>query len=120
MEIKLEQYPSQIAEKSREVIGLDEKVSLCQLALNRIELDVDRQILNDLSLKNDLGRKIRRQELIDESQKYALASASLAAAKREKKLAEIDLQELQDSFSVAKLSKREVASRLEIALKSIL
>lgn len=118
--MNIELFPTSIAQKSRLIIELEEKVLVIESELKTFESEIDRQVANDTTLTNDTKRKARKQELIAKDADIFRLNCSLISAKRDKRFAEIDLQELRDKFYVAMMMKRYSIAQMETDLKSVL
>lgn len=115
--IKLEEYPGLIADKSTEVLRLKEYLKKIQDGLAAAEIEIEREVLllDKKAYPNEAARDVYRhdrkalnampipgwgltyQELLKPVNEQTIAV----------KQAEIELQYLRDSFSVAKLQLQD-------------
>jgi hypothetical protein len=117
--MKLENFPNEIKALAKQVVAIEDELTLLNEEKIDFEIDFDKEIYSDDSLKNEGMRKTRKLELTQETVKYRQLVRKIAERTRDKKFAEIELQAMKDRFNVAMLLKRQQSYRLEIQAKSL-
>jgi hypothetical protein len=111
--MQLHEYPEAIAEKESALLTAGLVVGGRQVTLNRITAVIDADIAHDETLKNENQRKARRVLLLADGNAEAAVHA-LEVAETNKKEIEIELNQLRNEFSVAKLYERRAIAEMEI------
>jgi hypothetical protein len=106
MKLRLDQYPSAIAQASHHVNELEQNLGEIRQHIARLEGNADMVVAFETALKNDNQRKARRFEVLQVNQEYQRAMDSLNRATTEKAHALAQLERLRNEFSVAKLEAR--------------
>lgn len=113
--MRLKSYPKAIAQKQQEILTQDQRIRKAQVAVDRFEADVDKAIAFNESLKNELQRKATKAEMLQD-QGYLEMVAELQAFQDQKSLMLIELQLLQNQFSLSKLDIRASIALQEAAI----
>jgi hypothetical protein len=109
--MKLTDYPQSIAEKQREVLAQDQMIRKAQAAIDQLEIQIEKAIAFG-DPRSDSQRKAARAELLQD-QDYQTALAQLQAEQDHQTLLQIELQRVQNQFSVTKLELHHVIARQE-------
>ena len=115
MQLTLAEFPDAIAEFERRLNLQNRQISTLLAAIVEIEGEVDGKIAFDANLKNDAQRKAKRTELLAESF-YQKCLADCEEAQDRRREVEIDLERLQNLFTIAKLQMRHETAQLEQAI----
>jgi hypothetical protein len=109
--MKLTDYPQAIAEKQHKILAQDQTIRKAQAAINQLEIQIEKAFAFG-DFRNDSQRKAARAELLQD-QDYQTALAQLQAEQDHRTLLQIELQRVQNQFSVAKLELRCAIARQE-------
>jgi flagellar biosynthesis chaperone FliJ len=113
MKLRLDQYPSAIAQAAHHVNELEQHLGEIRQHIARLEGNADMVVAFETALKNDNQRKARRFEVLQVNQEYQRAIDALNRATTEKANALAYLEQLRNEFSVAKLDLRlSIAQKL--------
>lgn len=111
--IKLEKYPIQIAELSKELVRVQNQQRRLSETLALIDNQIDRAIAFDTDLRNDSQRKAKSKELREESSQRAELSAQLQELGDRIRLLEIDIEYYRNEYRLRVLLLRQEVARLE-------
>ena len=111
--IKLEKYPIQIAELSKELVRVQNQQRRLSESLALIDNQIDRAIAFDTDLRNDSQRKAKSKELREESSQRAELSAQLQELGDRIRLLEIDIEYYRNEYRLRVLLLRQEVARLE-------
>ncbi|MER3434881.1 MAG: hypothetical protein C4288_16045 [Leptolyngbya sp. ERB_1_1] len=106
MKLRLDQYPTAIAQASQHVNELEQNIAEIRYHIARLEGNADMVVAFETALKNDNQRKARRFEVLQVNSEYQRAIDALNRATTEKANAFAHLERLRNEFSVAKLEAR--------------
>ncbi len=106
MKLRLDQYPSAIAQAAQHVNELEQHLVDIRIHIGRLEGNADMVVAFETALKNDNQRKARRFEVLQVNPEYQRALDALNRATTEKANALAHLERLRNEFSVAKLETR--------------
>lgn len=118
MKLRLDQYPSAIAQASHHVNELEQHLVEIRQHIARLEGNADMVVAFETALKNDNQRKARRFEVLQVNQEYQRALDALNRATTEKANALAHLEHLRNEFSVAKLEARMAIAQQLSGLES--
>lgn len=104
--MELKEYPEAIHLAARQVNDFEASISELRQAISFLESWADKEVAWNSTLKNDNQRKSQRAECLNQLSEYREATKSLARFQADKASALSDLEELRNSFSVAKLELR--------------
>lgn len=104
--MKLNQYPTAIAQAAQKLNSIDSQIAAIELLINRLEGNADKISAFEPDLKNENQRKARRFEVLQTNLEYQRAIDSLIQLNAEKANAFTHLEYLRNQFSVAKLEAR--------------
>jgi hypothetical protein len=112
MQLKLNQFPRAIAKAEADVLSVQTEIAIVVDQLASRDADIEKAIATNEALKNDQQRKAFR---IDSQREYDYIAlqTDLKDLKFKQAKAEIDLNQLQNEFSVAKLEARLQIAHLE-------
>jgi hypothetical protein len=110
--MKLNQYPKAIAEIESKILAASREVEIQIERISFLDGEIEAEIAADLSLKNEQNRKAKRLEL-QQQPDYLEALAKLKEVKEQKERLTIELNQLRNEFSVAKLETRMTIAQLE-------
>jgi hypothetical protein len=110
--MQLTEYPTAIAQSSRELLKSEQAVKEAKRYLDCLTAQYDREIAFNPELKNDAQRKAARIELM-ESSEYLTASETFDAEELAYKSMQVASNFLLNSFSVAKLERRGAIASTE-------
>lgn len=111
--LKLEQYPSAIANAAHSLNDLDHTLVNLRDRISVSENAANAEVAFDLALKNDKQREIRRYELLSADAVYQDLTKTFKRLSHEKANALAHMEHLRNEFSVAKLQVRqEIAQQL--------
>lgn len=105
--MRLTEYPQAIANLRKELAYLEFEVSKQQEIVKILDINIESQVANDSSLKNETQRKVKKQELIQLDSTYFKESNLLQGLKFKAKTIEIELFQLIDEFTVLKIEERK-------------
>lgn len=108
-------YPEEIANLRLQILDLDEEISVVWEYIQGLEAETERQIAFDDSLKNEVQRKAFRVKLQLEDREWLEATTNLKQLKRKRKELEIELEQVCNQFSLAKLAERRQIAELEVS-----
>lgn len=111
--LKLEKYPIQIAELSKDLVKMQNQQRRLAESLAIIDNQIDRAIAFDTDLKNDAQRKAKAKELREESSQRAELSAQLQELGDRIRLLEIDIEYYRNEYRLRVLLLRQEVARLE-------
>ncbi len=103
--MNLSEFPKAIANQQHALHLIDRQVRTFQTSCNRLNASIDSAIAFDKTLTNDPQRRAKRAEL-QSSDDYQAASATLDALQDQHAIAEIELNYLENEFTVAQLTFR--------------
>lgn len=106
MKLRLDQYPSAIAQAAQHVNELEQHLVDIRIHIARLEGNADMVVAFETALKNDNQRKARRFEVLQVNPEYQRALDALNRATTEKANALAHLERLRNEFSVSKLETR--------------
>lgn len=112
--MRLTEYPQAISNLQHQVFEVEQEVRRTQETVNRFTCRVDAAIAFDKTLTNDLQRKARKFEVLEERTEYQVALETLQILKDQQTKLEIDLQQLLAQFSVVKLAKQLAIAKLQV------
>lgn len=116
--MRLTEYPDAIARLQRQLLALDQEIFGLQETVNILSVEIEKQIILDVSLTNDTRRKVRRLELQQSDPDYYAATVKLKATQEKRNALDIDLQLLRNQFSVVKLEERRAIATMELHASS--
>jgi hypothetical protein len=111
---QLKQYPKAIASVEEKLLHLNREVEIQTQLLGFLAGEIEKNIADDKSLKNDQHRKAKRLEL-QQQPDYLQIWNSFKQAKEDRDCALIKLNQLRNEFSVMKLEVRMMVAQLEVA-----
>lgn len=111
--LKLEKYPIQIAELSKELVKVQNQQRRLSETLALIDNQIDRAIAFDTDLKNDSQRKAKAKELREESSQRAELLTQLQELSDRIRLLEIDIEYYRNEYRLQTLLLRQEVARLE-------
>ncbi|NJN38726.1 MAG: hypothetical protein HC790_08385 [Acaryochloridaceae cyanobacterium CSU_3_4] len=112
--MNLNEYPMAIAQVQRQILGLDQELIGLQETVSFVAVELEKQVIADISLTNDTKRKARRLELQQSDPDFYQVSLDLKKAQAQREAREIELQLLLNQFSVLKLTERRAIALLEL------
>lgn len=115
--MNLNQYPEAIHAKAIEVADIDKDISQARRIIAHYEALANQSIAFDSSLKNELQRKLRHDDLLSNNADYMRLLLELDNLQRHKASVLADLERLRNEFAVAKLDRQlEIARAQESVL----
>lgn len=105
-------YPQSIASLQRRLLSQQQAARRIKDALIAFDLEIEHSIAFDADLKNDSQRKAKKAEL-QASEDYQALLIDLRRVEDLQTETEIELQLMQNQFSVLKLEVRERIAKLE-------
>lgn len=112
--MKLFEYPQAIANLRKELAYLEFEVSKQQEIVKILDINIESQVANDSTLKNETQRKVKKQELIQLDSTYFKESNLLQSLKFKAKTVEIELLLLIDEFTVLKIEERRKIAQMDL------
>ncbi len=112
MNAKLNQYPSAIASLEESLLQANLEVEIQSERLAFFDGEIEAVIASDSALKNEQQRKAKRLEKQQEPD-YLEAKAALKDALLRRERLSIQLNQMRNEFSVAKLEARMKVANLE-------
>jgi hypothetical protein len=113
--MRLKSYPKAIAQKQQEILVQDQQIRKAQVVVDRFEAEVEKAIAFNDQLKNELQRKVTKTEMLQD-QGYLAAIAELQGLQDQRSLLVIELQLLQNQFTLGKLDIRASIALQEAAI----
>lgn len=113
--MNLADFPDAIASYETKLHYQNRQISTLLAAIAEIEAETDGVIAFDANLKNDMQRKAKRVELLNESF-YKKCTADLNEAIDRRSDVQIELDRLRNLFAIAKLDRRHAVARLEASV----
>lgn len=110
--MQLHEFPQAIAEQEQRLLEQKQVVLSLKDQVDYYDYQFDYAIAFDIDLKNDLQRRAKRAELLQE-ETYRALLLKLRAATEAAAAIEIRLQLTQNQFAVAKLEARERIAKIE-------
>lgn len=110
--MQLDDFPQAIAEQEQRLLEQKQLILSLKDQVDYYDYQFDYAIAFDTDLKNDLQRRAKRAELLQEDT-YRDLLLKLRAATEAAAAIEIRLQLTQNQFTVAKLAARERIARIE-------
>jgi hypothetical protein len=109
----LKQYPKAIAAQQTQLLELRQAIRQTRGTVAGKELELDRAVAHDDTLKNEAQRKVRRSELVSQDTDLLHLLERLDELDDQKEAAEIELNRLVSQFAIAKLEKRQTIAQME-------
>jgi hypothetical protein len=109
----LKQYPKAIATQQTQLLELRQAMRQVRETIAGKEIDIDKAVVFDDTLKNEAQRKVKRSELVHNDVDLLYLLERLDALDDQKKAAEIDLNRLMNQLAIAKLEKRQTIAQME-------
>lgn len=111
--MQLNQFPKAIAEVQVSLVPKQQNVRRLKAAIAAYDREIEGAVAFDSELKNETQRKFKKAELqTDEG--YQSLLLELMEAEFTQTEAEIELELLRNSFSVAKLDRRWAIAQMEL------
>ena len=112
--MQLNRYPQALASLERALLKVNLEVESHEETLSFLDEEIETSIARDGDLKNEQMRKARRLKL-QQQPDYLQMKSRLKDAKLRREQASIQLNQVRNEFSVAKLEARLRAASLEVA-----
>jgi len=109
----LKQYPKAIATQQTQLLELRRAIRQTRGTIAGKEIDIDKAVVFDDTLKNEAQRKVKRSELIGNDVDLLHLLERLDELDDQKEAAEIDLNRLMNQLAIAKLEKRQTIAQME-------
>lgn len=103
--MKLNQYPIEIAIAEKAVLNANIVLDNLVEQISKLEMEIEAIVASDPELKNDTQRKATRMEL-QQDKTYQIAKTAVYKQRLAKEELQIELNQLRNEFSVAKLEAR--------------
>lgn len=107
-------YPQFIADLQRKLLNQQQAARRIKDALIAFDREIDHLIAFDTDLKNDSQRKVKKAEM-QAGEDYQALLIDLRRMEDSQTETEIELQLMQNQFSILKLELRERIAKLEAA-----
>ena len=111
--MKLHDYPDAIAQSQRQLLSIQQQLRVAKETVAFCLSDIERKIAFDDTLKNEVQRKARKQQLMETDHDYIEANVARRRLEDEQAELEIELGLLKNQFSVLKLETRRAIASLE-------
>ena len=112
MNLRLVDYPAAIASFEQKLAYTNRQIRTLQAAIAETESKADRAIAFDGSLKNDLQRKTKRAEILEDDAGYCRIALDCQSAIDRRSDLEIEINQLRSEFGVAKLERQHNTATL--------
>lgn len=104
----IDQYPALIETTAKVIASIQHQIALKQLKLSRLAASIEQRVAFDAELKNEAQRKVRRAEILSQTDHDAM----------QEELIELDLQRHQQAAELERYRNEFAVLKLE-ARKSI-
>jgi hypothetical protein len=110
--MNLAQFPDEIARVHSELLKSDQACRHWQSQVDGMTLVIDYQVAFDKSLNNENQRKAEKGKLM-QADEMETAIETLQISLDQKAARQIELEQVRNQFSVAKLAERRAIAELE-------